>query len=214
MARKLGKNGGGEGKKKSQRQRVADTVTEVVRTNVTPQTKAQFLDDCQALHTEMQLAQAKVREVSGRYRARLKDAEKNGVDAKAIAWVIAARKRDPEELAREIRATNEMAVIGKLAIGNVQLMLFEDGKSVGDKVDQAKGAEQNPVNGDGKHADSEDIRIAKEKGTVAGKAGKHKNPYAEGSPEFLAYDGCYREEQEKLLGAAFRGNPTEGASAH
>jgi uncharacterized protein (UPF0335 family) len=174
MARSLGKKVGGKSaKKKGTKERVAETVTEVVRLNVTPATKAEFLDDCQALHTEMQLAQAKVREVSGRYRARLKDAEKNGVDARAIAWVISARKRDPEELAREIRATNEMAVIGKLAIGNVQMMLFEDGKSVGDKVDAAKGAEQN---GDGKHADPEDITAAKEKGYVAGKAWREQEP--------------------------------------
>jgi uncharacterized protein (UPF0335 family) len=214
MARKLGGNGAAKkAKKQSTKERVADTVAEVVRINVTPATKREFLDDCQQLHTEMQLAQAKVREASGRYRARLKDAEKNGVDAKAIAWVIAARKRDPDELAREIRATNEMAVIGKLNIG-AQMMLFDDGKSVGDKVDQIKSEEQNgPINGDGKHADSEDIAAAKEKGTIAGKSGKHKNPYADGSPEFLAYEGTYRDEQDKLLAGLGRGNP-EGAAAH
>lgn len=212
MARKLG-GAAKAAKKKGTKERVADTVTEVVRINVTPATKREFLDDCQQLHSEMQLVQAKVREVSGRYRARLKDAEKNGVDAKAIAWVIAARKRDPEELAREIRATNEMAVIGKLAIGNVQMMLFDDGKSVGDRVDAVKSAEQNGT-GDGKHADAEDIATAKEKGAIAGKAGKYKNPYAEGCPEFLAYEGTYRDEQDKLMAGLGRGNPGEGQAAH
>jgi uncharacterized protein (UPF0335 family) len=187
MARKLGKHANGSKPKKSTKERVKDTVAEVNRTNVTEDTKRQFLDDCQQLHTEMQLAQAKVREVSGRYRARLKDGEKNGVDAKAIAWVIAARKRDPEELAREIRATNEMAVIGKLNIGN-------------------------GGNGDGKHADSEDIKMAKERGTRDGKKGVNKNDYADGSPEFLAYEGCYRIEQDALLTTLGRGGQQQAAA--
>lgn len=211
MAKKLGKNANGSKPKKSTKERVKDTVAEVNRTNVTEDTKRQFLDDCQQLHTEMQLAQAKVREVSGRYRARLKDAEKNGVDARAISWVIGARKRDPEELAREIRATNEMAVIGKLNIGNVQMMLFPDGKSVGDKVDQTKGEQQNG-DGDGKHADSEDIAMAKERGTRDGKKGVNKNDYADGSPEFLAYEGCYRIEQDALIATLGRGGQTQAAA--
>jgi ribosome modulation factor len=210
MARKLGNNGGGKAaKKKDTSERVADTVTEVVRLNVTPATKAEFLDDCQALHTEMQLAQAKVREVSGRYRARLKDAEKNGVDAKAIAWVIAARKRDPEELAREIRATNEMAVIGKLAIGNVQMMLFEDGSSVGGKVDAAHAARQAP-------ASEEDIEHAGEAGYIAGKAGKPVEdcPYEDpGSLEALKWVGRHRDAQAENLATLGRG-PLQSEASH
>jgi ribosome modulation factor len=207
MARKLGKNGADSPAKK-QKDRVAETVVEVVRANVTEATKGEFLDKCRLSHSEFEDKRKEMQQAQAAYRADLKAAAKAGVSSKAIAETIAISKREPEEVGREFAALNEMLRIAKIPIG-VQLGLFADGKSIGDKVDADQVARQAPATAD-------DIEVAKEKGYIAGKAGKpvESNPYPDdGSLEHLAWIGRHRDAQAENLSTLGRG-PVQGAAAH
>jgi hypothetical protein len=107
--------------------------------NVTPETKKDAVLRCKAKQQELEKAREEMRKANNTYRAELKAAKAMGVDPSDIIWVLGEMKRDPEEINREIRSRNEMAVIMGLPIG-VQLGLFADGQTVATKVDNAKQA--------------------------------------------------------------------------
>ena len=206
MARKLGKTATEKAaKKKSDKQRVKDTVAEVEASRIASEdSKKDFFARARDLKEELDEKAAEARvatqarnKAHATYRSLLKEAGKAGINSEALAEVLTTIiPQDPIQFARHVKAVNEFLVIAEYPLepSSGQYGLFADGSTVSSKVDGAK------------LADSDDIATAKEKGAIAGKAGVNKNPYEEGSPEFLAYEGTYRDEQTELAGRSFRGN--------
>jgi ribosome modulation factor len=218
MARKLGKTATEKAeKKKSDKQRVKDTVAEVEASKIaSEETKRDFFarardlkSDLDEAATEARVAAQARNKIHQQYRGLLKEAGKAGVNSTALAEAITdILPQDPIQFARHVKAVNEFLVIAEYPLepGSGQYGLFEDGTTVSSRVDQAK------------LDDSDDIETAKEKGYIAGKAGKPEEscPYTEeGSPEALAWIGRHRDAQKENLSTLGRGNGSEvSAAAH
>lgn len=215
MARKLGKNGADKPeKKKSDKQRVKETVAEVEASKIASEdTKKDFFARAKDLKAELDEKAAEARvaaqarnKVHAQYRSLLKEAGKAGVNSEALAEVLTdILPQDPVQFARHVKAVNEFLAIAEYPLdpGSGQYGLFTDGTTVSSAVDKAK------------LGDAEDVATAKEKGVIAGKAGINKNPYAKNSPEHVAYEVAYQDEQDKLLATIGRGNGAEvQAAAH
>jgi hypothetical protein len=206
MARKLSASGEKPSKKKSDKQRVKDTVAEVESARVaTTDTKKDFFAQARDAKADLDEAAAKARAAAqernkkhGAYRAILKEAAKAGVNSEALAEALTVIiPQDPVQFARHVKAVNEFLVIAEYPLepGTGQYGLFADGSTVSSAVDQAK-----------LDASDDDIETAKEKGTIAGKTGVNKNPYPEGSREHTLYEVAFQDAQDELKATAFRGN--------
>lgn len=203
MARKLGKTAEEKAQKKSDKQRVKETVAEVEGAKVaTTDTKKDFFAQARDAKAELDEKTAEARvaaqarnKAHAQYRNVLKEAGRAGIDSEAMADALTIVEQDPVQVARHNRNVNEFLVIAEYPLEpSGQLGMFADGTTVSARVDQAK------------LGDPEDVATAKEKGVIAGKAGVNKNPYAEASPEFVAYEVAYQDEQDKLLATIGRGN--------
>lgn len=147
------------------------------------------------------------RKVRGVFRAALKAFKKSGGNVDALTAALAVRNRDPDEVTREWRDINRYARLMNLPIG-AQLGLFEDGQTVGAKVDAAKiDGDKQPVRGD------KTLTACKKEGAKASAAGKFAtdNPYEEGSPQFLAWIGAYNDAQAAAVHAMGK---SHGNGAH
>ncbi len=103
-----------------------------------------------------------------------KAAEITGFDKDAIGWWAKNRDRDPQEIDRETRERNKVAVYMDMPIGG-QLGLLEDGSSVASGT-----AKENNARLDN---DEGVLRAAEEVGETSGKDGKNfdSNPFPAGS---------------------------------
>lgn len=129
--------------------------------NVTDETIKEFCDRALAAKIELEKAEEEAKSKRGIYRQVLKDAKKAGVDQDAIAWWLAARKREPDDIDRETRNRNRIARLMGLPIGT-QLGLWDDGESVATKAENDRaGADAAGTKADA-YAD----------GLARGKAGK------------------------------------------
>lgn len=218
MARKLGKTAAEKAeKKKSDKQRVKDTVAEVEASRTaTTDTKKDFFAQARDAKAELDEKAAAARvaaqarnKAHAQYRNVLKEAGKSGVNSEALAEALTVIiPQDPIQFARHVKAVNEFLVIAEYPLEphTGQYGLFGDGTTVSSKVDQAK------------MVSDDDIETAKEKGYIAGKAGKPVEdcPYPdEGSLEALAWIGRHRDAQAENLSTLGRGNGAEvSAAAH
>ncbi|MBN9497840.1 MAG: hypothetical protein J0H39_13875 [Alphaproteobacteria bacterium] len=169
----------------------------------TEEQKREALEMLEAQHNDMEAAKATMTRANGRYRKQLKETAKIlGKETADLVWLLAARKREPEDIDRETRRRNELARFAGLKIGT-QLGMFEaapgETRSIGDQVERdahmAKG-------GNGAPGSTEAIERAKSQGDADGRNGKgYQNFYDDGSPEFLAYKASYEAAQIELAGA-------------
>jgi ribosome modulation factor len=131
--------------------------------------------------------------------------------------LIEISKRDPDELAREVREINRLAKIAGIPIG-YQLGLFEDGKSVATAIEDEKA-------GDG----GDPLKKLEAEGYVAGKAGKTMSAcsFAEETPEHDAFMKGWKKATGENAGlkntpaapaaarkAAGKSGAANGATAH
>ncbi len=149
--------------------------------NVTDDTMVAAVLECGGLKTALETAQ-------GAYRAALKKWEERGVDGGDVAWFLKTKKRDVQDVEAEIRRRNRLMRALAYPIG-AQLGMFEDGESVGAKVDGDKIAAAK-ANGLPTVAD---LDAAKAQGYDAGLRGygNDVDPFQanEGSPLSLAWRG-------------------------
>lgn len=149
--------------------------------NVTDDTMVAAVLECGGLKTALETAQ-------GNYRAALKKWEERGVDAGDVTWFLRTKKRDVQDVEAEIRRRNRLMRALAYPIG-AQLGMFDDGESVGAKVDGDKIAAAK-ANGLPTVAD---IDAAKAQGYDAGLRGygNDVDPFQkdEGSPLSLAWRG-------------------------
>lgn len=117
----------------------AEAATPAASGNVTRETKKEWALRVKAKKAEADKAKDDYRKANNLYRAELKAAKGAGVDPADIIWGLETLARDPDEINREIRARNDMALALGIPIGE-QLGLFGDGQTVATKVDNAKQA--------------------------------------------------------------------------
>lgn len=174
-------------------------VPEPARTYTEAQ-KREALEMLEAQHNDMEAAKATLTRANGRYRKQLKETAKIlGKETSDLLWLLAARKREPEDIDRETRRRNELARFAGLKIGT-QLGMFDAGegetRSIGDQVERDQHAAKG---GNGKPGSTEAIDLAKTQGDADGRSGKgYQNFYDDGSPEFLAYKATYEAAQAEL----------------
>jgi hypothetical protein len=106
--------------------------------NVSDETIEEFAQRALAARLELEAAQTKQKTANGVYRNVLKSAKAAGVDEDCIAWWIKERKREPEDINREIQWRNRIARIMGLPIGTQLGVDFETGETVASQVDQAQ----------------------------------------------------------------------------
>lgn len=117
-----------------------------------------------------------------------------GEPKKSVRWGLENRKRPPAEIDSENRSRTRIAKFFGLAIGT-QIGMFDDGKSVADKVEIA---------------DAQQVDHAKEAGYAAGKAGADlEHNHAEGSPAALAFEVEWRRGQRENLSTIGTGAAAE-----
>lgn len=126
------------------------------------------------------------------YRATLKGFKKAGGNVDALTTALAVRNRDPDEVTREWRDVNRYARLMNLPIG-AQLGLFEDGTTVGAKVDDAQIEKQAAPP---RRLTDKTLTAIRKDGAAASAAGKFAtvNPYEEGTPQFLAWAAGFRAD--------------------
>jgi hypothetical protein len=143
----------------------------------------------------------KSRKANSSYRSMLKAYKTAGGDVDSMVAGLALSKLEPEEIDRQFRETNWTLKMMGIPVGT-QLGLFDDGKSVATHLEDAKLKANGTHNGNGhaKIVTRDQLRGAKAKGRIAGKAGKFPtdNPHEDGSPLFLAWAAGWQIEQEKL----------------
>lgn len=184
------------------------------RSGPTIEEKEQHFNKCYSAWLDIEAAKKEMQGCNGFYRNLLKEATKAGISKKAIIEAIKLKNQDPEEVARDFDALNEMIVIAKIPVAAkaVQLGLFADGESVATKIEKGNLQATRDV--------EENLESLKELGFRAGLEGKSSdaNPHKddEGSPEFLAWAGGHRDGQaENMAGLAGKGNgAATSASAH
>lgn len=129
-----------------------------------------------------------------------KDFKKQGGNLDALKQLIEHSKRDPEELAREVREINRLAKLAGIPIG-YQLGLFEDGRSVATAIEDDAG---------------DPLKKLEAEGYVAGKAGKTMSTcgHAEETPEHDAFlKGWKRATGENAGVGSTPRKPRNGAAA-
>lgn len=184
------------------------------RSGPTIEEKTQHFNKCYSAFLDIEAAKKEMQGCNGFYRNLLKEAQKAGISKTAIIEAIKLKNRDPEEIARDFDALNEMIVIAKIPVAAkaVQLGLFADGESAATKIEKGNLQETK---------DREfNLESLKELGKRAGLEGKSSdaNPHLddEGSPEFLAWAGGHRDGQaENMAALAGKGNGSAmSAAAH
>jgi hypothetical protein len=152
-----------------------------------------------AAKVDEEKATEEARKKRSSYRATLKAFKKAGGNVDALTAALAVRNRDPDEVTREWRDINRYARLMNLPIG-AQLGLFEDGETVAAKVDAAQIEKQA---GPPRKLTDKTLTAIKKDGAAASASGKFAtaNPYEEGTPEFLAWAGGYRDHQAELVHA-------------
>lgn len=154
-------------------------------------------DTIKAAIVEVGAAKTDLESAQGVYRNLLKKWEERGVPSEWVTWGIKQRKREVGDIERDIRWMNRMLAIQEIPVGS-QLGLFEDGESIGTKVDKAKAE---TVTSD------DDIAKAKAAGYEAGTKGigEEANPHPDGSPSALAWAAERRRATVDRAREAFGG---------
>ena len=144
--------------------------------NVTDATRKEFFDRALAAKNDLDKAVEEASSARGIYRAVLKEAKKAGVPQKAIIWHIDNRKRDPDEVKRELQEIDWMGRAIGAPIGT-QFGLYTD-----DEL-----PERDPE--------------AFSKGKKAGLAGKGQadNPYEAGSAEASGWESGRMAGQSDIV---------------
>jgi hypothetical protein len=150
--------------------------------------------------------------VRGEYRAMLKSAKANGLEPADITWYLATKKRDVADVDREIARRNRIARLMGLPIGSQLGLLGEEfdkpGRSVADQV----GRDQIETNSALAISRRNECRQQGMRAHEKNQA-KDTNPYADGSPDFLAWSSGWQEKQDavaKAAGEALGGKPANG----
>lgn len=176
---------------------------------------------CVAAKLEQEKAAKAASAANSAFRNAVKAAKRDGIHSDALVQVLALRKEEPDDVTLRFRSINSYARWANLPIG-AQLGLFDDGETVGKKVDDDKlgAAGVNGNGADGKPGDdfdkptmSTEARIARAKtqGFDDGSEGKTaNNAWPEGSPEALAYTAEYMRAQEVI---ASKMGPKRGRGA-
>jgi uncharacterized protein (UPF0335 family) len=141
--------------------------------NVTDETIEEFGNKALTAKLEAEKKRDEAKTLDSEYRGVLKDAKKAGVDPDAIIWWLKARKRETEDLEREILWQNRMAKVMGLPIGTQLGVDFETGETIATTVDKAqmkrgRGKKPKLTNGNG----AADPKAAYIMGYDIGKAGK------------------------------------------
>lgn len=136
------------------------------------------------------------------YRNALKAYKKAGGDADALLEAMRLQKLEPADATKHLSGINWHLLALGVPVGT-QLGLFPDGETVAKKVDDARlhGKDAEPFDIGKRPISTEaSVREAKASGYEAGVEGKPRNanPHPEGSPEYLGWDGCWLDGQQKL----------------
>jgi ribosome modulation factor len=186
--------------------KAAATASAKVVENITDETMIAAAMECGGLKSEVETA-------NGKYRAALKKWEERGVDSADIAWFLRTKRREVHDIEAEIKRRNRWLRVMQIPVG-AQLGLFEDGQSVGAKVDGDKIAAEraavikaNPT--------EEDLADAHAKGRDAGFRGYgvDVNPFqsADGSPQYLHWLAGRKEGTIEAARKAFASAPEKSA---
>lgn len=146
------------------------------------------------------------RTANSAWRTALKAAKKEGIDTDALTAALAYQAADPEDVTKKFTNINRYLVWLGAAVGT-QLGLFGPGLTVASAA-EAEQFDKQPISTEAS------VREARTKGFDAGSDGKNlsDNPHEDGSPEFLAWGGGYRDAQAKLARKLGRGK--NGAETH
>lgn len=159
-----------------------------VSSNVNDETIAAAIVECGAARNDLDVANA-------HYRNALKKWGERGVPPEHVTWLLKQKKREVADIEQMIRWQNRMLAIAAIPVGS-QLGLFDDGESVGTRVDKARAV---PI------AAADDIVRAKREGYDAGARGdgEDANPYDDGSPLALAWSAERRRATVDRAGEVF-----------
>jgi hypothetical protein len=135
-----------------------------------------------------------------RFRSRIAMAGKRGVKSGVIKEGIELLEADPEELQQRIDQTNRLLLNLGIPVDAKQLGLFEDGETVGKKVDDARQAEVDEL--------SAKEQKAAHDGYNCGERGvpDTKNPHADGTKCHDLWADNWGKAQAKKLRTIGRGN--------
>ncbi len=106
--------------------------------NVTDETIEEFGNKALTAKLEAEKKRDEAKTLDSMYRGVLKEAKKAGVDPDAIIWWLKARKRESEDLDREILWQNRIAKVMGLPIGTQLGVDFETGETIASTVDKAQ----------------------------------------------------------------------------
>lgn len=111
------------------------------RSNLTDDTLRELLYGAVALDKDVQILLKEVATARSAYSNHKKKAKKLGLDPDDVSWYVAQCKREPEDIDRETRRRNHIAVATGLPI-TAQLGLFDDGTTVATAIDERELAAQ------------------------------------------------------------------------
>ena len=159
--------------------------------NVTDATIAKHIAKATRLYEVAQGKKAEYDSANNAYRASLKDAKAEGVEE--LAWLMKARKLEPDDIDRQTRMRNRLARVAKLPIGT-QLGIFDE--APGAAGGNGKPVERKTVAG---AVDSmELLDQTYQAGKVAAGLDKHKNPHP---PEAGEVRDAWQRGHDDMLAA-------------
>jgi hypothetical protein len=202
----------GKGKKRGPRALPDTTVAqeqEIQRTLTQQEAWDKHFEGIKAARATLEREQAAAKKVvgaaNGTYRGLLKQFKKDGGNIEMAIRVLNDLGRDADEVIKDNLDYARYAAFAKLAIGT-QAELFEGtGAQPAVKAEPEAEADREEL------TPEQRIEFAKTEGHMAGKDGKFAtdNPYDDGSPEYLAWSGAYRDSQAAL---AAKFGPKNGAA--
>ena len=157
--------------------------------NVTDATIAKHIAKATRLYEVAQGKKAEYNSANNAYRACLKDAKAEGVEE--LAWLMKARKLEPDDIDRQTRMRNRLARVAKLPIGT-QLGIFDEAPAA---AGGAKASAKVTVAG---QVDMDLLHSTYEAGKVAAGLDKHKNPHP---PEAGEVRDAWQRGHDDMLAA-------------
>lgn len=210
MAKRLNASSAGGGAKPRERKSKGSTTPVLASGDgVTDDVVNQEIRECKEAKERADKKKAEWKAEHQRFRSRVAMAGKRGVKSQIVKEGIELLEADPEELQQRIDQTNRLLLNLGIPVGAKQLGLFEDGETVGKKVDDKAQAEVDALS-------AKEVKAAKD-GYRAGERGvpDTKNPYAEGSKLHELWVENWGKAQAQKLKTIGRGNGAPaGAAAH